>query len=201
MVMLKRFNKLAAMVLCAAGISGMADAQEMSDPAKDASVQDVLACRAFSNATERLVCFDAALPSLEEAFPGSAMSDAEIAEAQNRQQAQLEAAATASFGKSLNEVQQTEPKQSETVKKVEKPKKPKKLKKIASPVKRVIRDAAGMAIISLENGQVWYQRSGDKRSVSSKRALGKEAAITRKAMGSYTMRINKGKNIRVERLN
>ena len=196
--MFKGFNKLVAMMLCTVGLGGIVHAQEVSNQAKDTSVQDVLACRAFSNATERLVCFDAAIPSLEEAFPGSAMSEAEIQEAQNRQQAQLEAAAKASFGKSLNEVQQTEPKQSVAVKKVDKPK---KLKKIASPVKRVIRDAAGMAVISLENGQVWYQRSGDKNSVSSKRAIGKEAAITRKSMGSYTMRINKGKNIRVERLN
>ncbi len=197
MIMLKRFNKLAAMVLCAAGISGMAHAQEMLDPAKDASVQDVLACRAFSNATERLVCFDAALPSLEEAFPGSAMSDAEIAEAQNRQQAQFEAAANASFGKTLNEVQPKETKQAVFQ---NKPETPKKLKKITSPIVKVVKNSAGMATITLKNGQVWHQRSGDKRSVSENRAVGKNASITRKSMGSYTMRIGNGRNIRVKRI-
>lgn len=200
MVMLKRFNKLAAMVLCAAGISGMADAQEMSDPAKDASVQDVLACRVLVSNSERLACLDQAMPALANAFPVEKLSAQEQLEITVRQNEQTQKAAEKVFGQSINQ-QKTQTVEASNVERTVKRKvKKDQLREIASLVREVELTPYDKAIVYLENGQVWRQLDSDNVRVRSKIVVGKSVAIKKKIMGSYTMKISNERSFRVKRV-
>ncbi|WP_018997642.1 hypothetical protein [Hirschia maritima] len=200
MVMLKRFNKLAAMVLCAAGISGMADAQEMSDPAKDASVQDVLACRALASNSERLACLDQAMPALEAAFPVEKLSAQEQLEITVRQNEQTQKAAEKVFGQSIDQQARVQTKSASKGQAVSNIERKKELKQIASQIVRIELTPLKKAIVYLENGQVWKQLEADDYIVRVKSSLGKEAVIKKKLLGGYTLRIGNKRAFRVQRL-
>lgn len=161
----------------------------------DQSVQDVLACRTLSSNLERLTCLDAALPALASAFPEAEMTAEEKKEAEERQLEKKKMAAEAAFGQSINQKpivveKSVDPATAKT----------EELQELNSVVSKVEFTNLGKAIIYLENGQVWRQLDSDSRKIRVKSSLGKQATLKKKLMGSYAIRISKGRSIRVRRI-
>lgn len=161
----------------------------------DQSVQDVLACRTLSSNLERLTCLDAALPALASAFPEAEMTAEEKKEAEERQLEKKKMAAEAAFGQSINQKPIVVEKSVETA-----TAKTEELQELNSVVSKVEFTNLGKAIIYLENGQIWRQLDSDSRKIRVKSSLGKQATLKKKLMGSYAIRISKGRSIRVRRI-
>ncbi len=195
-----KLAKLNAKVVCCFAailvVDGAASAQDSVE--SDTAIQDVLACQALVHGVERLSCFDAAIPALSAAFPRSALSAEEIAQAKIRSEIQQKAAAESVFGKTLEDQSKDEVSSAQinenAVATID------ELKEIASMVKTVEFTPLKKAIVYLDNGQIWRQLDSDTYKIRAKSSLGKEAIIKKKLMGSHMMSIGGGRLIRVTRI-
>ncbi|MEM1105824.1 MAG: hypothetical protein AAGH87_05490 [Pseudomonadota bacterium] len=67
---------------------------------------------------------------------------------------------------------------------------------IVSPVAKIERNAFDMAVVTLENGQVWRQTEGRMMSIRGV----EEAEVLRAALGSFKMKLDGGRAFRVRRV-
>ncbi|MBY9066694.1 hypothetical protein K1X12_07270 [Hyphomonas sp. WL0036] len=164
-------RNLAAMTLFAACATGAALAQE-------ASLDAVLACRAISDPTERVACYDTAVGRLEEA---QAVGDVKVIT-----RAEVEKVQRESFGfriPSLPTFSSGDRNDGE-------------LDRVIEPVKSVSSSGGKLRIV-LENGSIWQQT--DDKAPRARNV--KSAEIYQAAMGSYKMKLDGGLAFRVRREN
>ena len=198
--MFKGFNKLVAMMLCTVGLGGIVHAQEVSNQAKDTSVQDVLACRSLVSNSERLACLDQALHALERAFPIEKLSTQEQLELAVRVEEQTQKAAEKVFGQTIKQQESILSEGAAKKQSVSKVEQKNELKQIASRVANVEMTPVNKAIVYLDNGQVWKQLEADDYVLRVKPSIGKHAIVKKKMLGGYTLRIGNKRAFRVTRV-
>lgn len=167
---------LAALVVVAT-VPAAAQAKNAGDQAHAAAFQSVLDCRAVTDNTARLACYDAAAAGMSQA---EAKGDIVVIDRAQAQKAHREA-----FGLSVPSLDF-----------VRRALKPEEVDKMAGVVKSARSDPSGHWTLALEDGAVWRQIAGDQLRDPHP---GSKVVIERGAIGSFKMSIDGQPTIKVHR--
>jgi hypothetical protein len=148
-------------------------------PVRAPAMQSVLDCRAITDGTQRLACFDKAVDAMAKA---EQTGDLVAIDREQRRTVRRQA-----FGLTLPSLAM-----------FDKGEKPEEANRIAVTLARAARNGSGKWVITLDDGAVWRQI--DDGELEPPPRAGQKAMIRRAALGSYMMHIN-GSAIRVHRDN
>jgi hypothetical protein len=154
-----------------------AHAKDKEDHARAAAFQSVLDCRSIKDNAARLACYDAAAASMDQA---ESRGDIVVID-----RAQAEAAHRESFGLSLPSLSF-----------VTKALKPDEVNRVEGTVRTAKADVNGKWTISLADGAVWRQVSGDLQRPPK---AGSKVEIRKGSIGSYLMNVDGQQSIKVHR--
>lgn len=172
-------SKLAA--LAALALLAGADPASAQGPgdARSQVFQGLMDCKAKSDPTERLACYDAAVGAMDAAEKKGdiVVVDREQAKAVRRQ----------AFGFSLPSLAMFE--KGET---------PEELDRVALKVERAYRGGDGKWVFELEGGAVWAQN--DSEALFREPKGGSKVEIRKASMGSYFMNVDGQRAIRARRV-
>lgn len=188
-MILSRLNRLLFAFICVFTAPQIAGGAEFP--------QELIDCRALTSAVSRLDCYD----QLVDASAASSAQEAQTETAQANQPVTVAPAASPPvaalpapemspdelFGKDAVEVRETVQKATGTS----------EIDQITSLVSSVRSSAAGKAVITLDNGQVWTQIDNTKLRLSNF----DQVTIRRASMGSFMLRkVDSKTSIRVKRI-
>ena len=156
---------------------GTAQAKDKDEQKRAAAFQNVLDCRAVKDDTARLACYDAAAASM-----GQAETRGDIVVIDR---AQAEAAHRESFGLSLPSLDF-----------VTKALKPDEVNRVEGAVRAAKADVNGKWTLTLADGAVWRQISGD---LTRPPKSGSKVEIRKGSIGSYLMNVDGQPSIKVHR--
>jgi len=183
-------SHLAAGLLSAMGLA------TVSSHAQVANAEQLLACQEITVSEERLRCFDAVLADPQDSRDQAPteLSDSRVTTAVSEEPAEQVAEPTntdeeliAQFGASDLPAEKDE----------------EALKELRAVVTHYEETRSGRQMFTLENGQVWRQISGDRRSlyIPRRRDEPLEVIIKPGALGSHSLRLTTAKRtIKVERI-
>lgn len=175
---------VAGIVIILAAVS-IADARPTPPPgASPRALDQVLGCRAITDDTKRLACFDQSVRDLQDA---AAKRDIVVVD-----QEQVRETRRSLFGFSLPDIGifgggKTTAKNDAG-----------DLKEITAVVRSVRQDASGNWIIVLEDGAIWHQTGG---MIAVPPRSGEQVTIKRAALGSYFLRVGKQPGVKARREN
>jgi hypothetical protein len=170
--------KLAAIFALAGPAVASAQAPA-ADSAGAAQFEAVVACRAITDAAQRLACFDGAAARLAEAEKSGEIVVVSRAQAQ--------AARRQAFGFSLPSLSI-----------FDRTGRPEEVDRVSGQVERAYQNANAKWVVVLEDGAVWEQI--DNESVSRKPKPGSKAEIRRAALGSFFMNLDGQRAVRARRV-
>ncbi|MCB1647618.1 MAG: hypothetical protein KDI36_19305 [Pseudomonadales bacterium] len=146
------------------------------------------ACRQISNASERLICFDALADKLQQTTPSATIHRTGRQKLMQPEQSTSTSVTQAEelFGKSETERREI----------LEKERGAETTTSLTAGISKVVRNHRGQLIISLDNGQRW-QQTDDRRYLLSS---GDNVIITEGIFGGYQLRkTDASRTIRVRR--
>ena len=146
-----------------------------------AQLQAVVDCRKLADPAERLACYDAATASLDAAEKAG---DVVVVD-----RAQVREARRAAFGFNFQMPAFMTPRDE----------KPEEMDRIAATVASARQDAHGKWVIKLTDGAIW--RQVDTKKIFRDPQAGSTVEIRTAAMGSFFMKVDGQKQIRVHREN
>jgi len=155
----------------------------MGVPAQTKALDDMVACRSVTDATQRLACFDEKVGALQDA---TARHDIVVV---NRQE--VRDARRSLFGFTLPSLRifgdsdQGKPDATEPEE-----------KEITATIRSARQDGAGNWIVILEDGAIWHQTDG---AVAVGPKPGMQVTIRKAALGSYFMRVGKQPGVKARR--
>ena len=177
-------------------------------PATGDPVQDLEECRSIAVESERLACFDAGYDQLRSAgMTADSMLQSRVIKIQvpspvsegegdttgaARKERKVFGLRLPSFGRSGSETEETFGQKKNTIERS----KDGRIAGISSTALEVSSDAFGKLIITLENGQKWYQTDGGRIRAKA----GDTVAIRAGVMGGYFMQVKKGRSVRARRI-
>lgn len=167
----------AALGCLAAGLFVASAAQAQDAKARPAELERLMACRAQTDAAQRLACFDAAAAALD-----TAETKGEVVVV-NREQANK--VRRQAFGLSLPSLSL-----------FDSDKKP--MEELASTVTSVSQSNDGRWTVTLEDGAVWMQT--DQETLPKRPKPGSQAVIKRVSLGGFFMKIDGQRAVRAKRV-
>lgn len=176
--MLRTVIICAGVGLIAHAIPGPAVAGRPSTSSTPSSVQQLLACRAIPDQSQRLTCYDRNTDVLRQALATKevVMLDKQRAVATKRR---LFGFSVPEFGGLFGGADPD-------------------VKEISSSVVRVTKDPYGELIISLADGSTWYQTDDQPLGLPPER--GDKVVVRRGSFGAFFLRVNGQPGIRVKRV-
>ncbi len=172
-------TKLALLGLAALGLAGAAIAAETKSTGRAAQFQDLLDCKAKTDAAERLACYDTVVGALAGAEQKGdiVVVDRDQAKAVRRQ----------AFGFNLPSLSM-----------FEKTEKPEEVDNLSAVATRAYRGGDGKWVFELEDGAVWGQT--DSETLGRQPSRGSKIEIRKAAMGSYFLNSDGQRAIRARRV-
>jgi len=173
-----------ALLILLAPVSASA-AQALKPPGRAELVKALSDCRAITDPTERLACYDKAAAALDEA---QSKGDVVVVDRQQAQAVKRQAFGF-NLGAALSIFDRPGGKEGAKEKEAD--------ESITTLARSVSQTAVGKWIITLDDGAVWRQIDSD--SLSSDPHVGSKIHIRRASLGSFLMSIDGQSSIRVHR--
>lgn len=171
----------ATLGLALAVTAGAAYAAQPKPPGRAELVKELSACRAITDSTQRLACFDKTAAALDEA-----QSKGEVVVVDRKQVQEVKREA---FGFNLNTLSvfnRPGTKEAED-------------ESITAVAKSAFQNATGKWVVTLDNGAIWRQI--DDENLSRDPRSGSQIHIRKAMLGSYMMNVDGQPGIRVHRDN
>ena len=170
------------MMVCAAAcgllVSGVATARKAADTGTPEQIKKLLACRAVADAQQRLACFDRETSGIDKALAAKdlVVVDRERANAARRS---LFGFSLPSFGGLLGGEDEA-------------------IKEIDTTLAGLAKNPEGGWTFKLADGSTWTQTDDTTLALAPRK--GDKVKVTRRSLGSFTLRLNSQAGVRVKRI-